>query len=81
MTRSELVLGLPDYEINDIQIQDGGMRILARYVGLRLCPHCGGDRLRNKGKYERRVRHENWGMRRCLLCLEACKWQCQSCER
>jgi len=81
LTRSELVLGLPDYEINDIQIQDGGMRILARYVGLRLCPHCGGDRLRNKGRYERRVRHENWGMRRCVLCLEACKWQCQSCER
>ena len=59
LTRSELVLGLPDYEINDIQIQEGGIRISARFKGVRSCPHCGGQRLRNKGRYERRVRHEN----------------------
>lgn len=81
MTRSELVLGLPEYEINDIRIQDGGIRILARYVGVRSCPHCGNERLRDKGRYQRLVRHENLGMRRCVLELEARKWQCQDCKR
>jgi transposase len=58
-----------------------GIRISARYVGLRSCPHCGGERLRNKGRYKRLVRHENLGMRHCVLELEACKWKCLSCER
>ena len=37
--------------------------------------------MRDKGRYTRRVRHENWGLRRCVLLLEAHKWQCQGCRR
>ena len=81
MIRSEIVLGLPDYEITGLEIRGGGIRISARYIGLKACPHCGSERLRNKGRYERRVRHENWGLRHCYLHLEACKWQCQGCGR
>jgi transposase len=81
LTRSEIVLGLPDYEINDFRITDGAIRITARYLGLRACPHCGGQSLRNKGRYTRQVQHENLGMRRCVLELEACKWKCLSCGR
>jgi hypothetical protein len=67
LIRSEIVLGLPAYEITDLQIRGGGIHISARYTGLRSCPHCGCDRLRNKGRYVRRVRHENWGLRHCVL--------------
>ncbi len=81
MIRSEIVLGLPDYEITELQISGGGVRISARHTGPRSCPHCGGNRLRNKGRYQRRVRHENWGLRHCVVELEARKFQCQSCGR
>jgi len=81
LIRSEIVLGLPDYEITELQISGGGVRISARHTGLKSCPHCGSDRLRNKGRYQRRVRHENWGLRHCVLELEARKFQCQSCGR
>ena len=79
--RSEIVLGLPDYEISEIQLKSGEIRISARYAGPKLCPHCGKDELRNKGRYQRQVGHEDWGLRHCVLELKACKWQCKSCER
>lgn len=81
MIKSEIVLRLPDYEISDLRISGGGVTISARHTGLRACPHCGSGRLRNKGRYQRRVRHEDWGLRHCVLQLEASKWQCQSCGR
>jgi transposase len=81
LIRSEIVLGLPDYEITDLQIRRGGIHISARYTGLRSCPHCGRNRLRNKGRYVRRVRHENWGLRHCVLEIEASKFQCHDCGR
>lgn len=81
MIRLEIVIGLPDYEISDIQIRDGKIRMRVRYMGPKACPECGSNRLRNKGRYERQVRHENWGLRHCVLDLEACKWQCQECGR
>ncbi len=81
MIRSEIVLGLPDYEITDLEIRGGGIRISARHIGAKACPHCGSGQLRNKGRYVRSVRHENWGLRHCLLQLEACKFHCQACGR
>ena len=53
MVRSEIVLGLPDYEVTDFEIRGGGIRIAARHTGERTCPHCGGKRLRNKERYVR----------------------------
>ena len=81
MIRSEIVIGLPEYEITDLQISEGKIRIWARCTGERVCPDCGGQQLRNKGRYTRQVRHENWGLRHCVLHLEACKWQCRACGR
>jgi transposase len=79
--RSEILLGLPLYEISDIQQVGGAVKIGARYVGPRQCPHCGSGQLRNKGKYLREVRHQNWGFRPVLLKLEARKWRCLQCGR
>jgi transposase len=46
-----------------------------------LCPHCGGERLRNKGRFIRRLRHASFGLRPAYLELEAHKYECLSCER
>ena len=81
MINSEAVLGLPDYQITGIEARRGRVRLSARYTGPIACPHCGGDRLRSKGRCDRQVRHENWGLRHCVLELEARKWQCLECGR
>ena len=81
MTNDEIVLGLPGYQITGLERTPGGVRIAARYDGPRACPHCGGTRLRSKGLYRRRVRHENWGLRHCQLEVEARKWRCLDCGR
>ena len=62
MIRSEAVLGLPGYQITGIEERNGRVRISARYTGPRSCPHCGGLRLRNKGRRIRQLRHESWGV-------------------
>jgi transposase len=78
---SDIVLGLPQYEITDIDRDAGMVRIFARYTGRISCPHCDSTNLRNRGAYFRSVRHETWGMRPCILELEAHKWRCRSCDR
>jgi len=56
LIRSEIVLGLPDDEITDLQIRGGEIHISARYTGLRSCPHCGRDRLWTRQSMECRQR-------------------------
>lgn len=74
-------MGLPGYQLTGIQRKEGRVSIEARLTEAASCPHCGSTRLRNKGRYRRRVRHESWGLRHCQLELEACKWQCRECGR
>ncbi len=81
MISVETVIGLPGYQITGIEEVEGMVRISARYVGTVVCPHCGGERLRLKGKRLRRPRHENWGLRGCVLLLESRKYRCQDCRR
>jgi transposase len=81
LIRSEAVLGLPQYELTGIAEERGWLLLSARYSGPIRCPHCGGERLRSKGRYTREVRHESWGERRCRLRLEAHKWACHGCRR
>ena len=81
MTESALILGLPDLQITDIQPRKGIMRISARYTGPRSCAHCGGVRLRSKGWVCRTIRHEDWGLRHCLLEVLVPKSQCAACGR
>jgi transposase len=59
----------------------GEVRISARYSGPISCPHCGGGKLRSKGRYRRQVRHEDLGIRHAVLDLEARKWQGLDCGR
>ena len=80
MTDSEIVLGLPQYEITSIERTGGTITISARHAGSISCPKCGGSRLRNKGWCHRKVRHDDWGFRRCLLQLQVRKSQCLDCR-
>ena len=81
MTDSEIVLGLPQYEIINIQRCGGTITISARHAGPISCPKCGGSRLRNKGWCRRKVRHDDWGFRRGILDLEVRKSRCLDCGR
>jgi transposase len=79
LTDSEIVLGLPLYEISNIERRGGTITISARYAGPISCPKCGGSRLRNKGWCRRSVRHDDWGFRRSVLALEVRKSRCLDC--
>ena len=81
MINLEILLGLPGYQITGIEGVGVEVRIAARYGGPVSCAHCGGARLRSKGRYIRQVRHENIGARHGVLELEARKWQCLDCGR
>jgi transposase len=81
LIRSEILLGLPDYEITAVDEVGGMVRIAARFIGTVLCPHCGEAKLRAKDRRLRLLRHESWGVRRCVLALETRKWLCRSCGR
>ena len=81
MISSELILGLPCYQITGIARHGRELRISARYSGPISCPDCGQRKLRKKDRYIRRVRHENLCGRYCVLLLEGRKWQCLGCDR
>ena len=81
MTESEILLGLPDLQITCIQRRNGTIRIAARYAGPKFCRHCEGTRLRNKGWVLRTIRHEDWGLRHCVLELAVPKSKCLTCGR
>jgi transposase len=81
LTDSEIVLGLPQYEINKIERSGGTITISARHAGPISCPRCGGTRLRNKGWCLRTIRHDDWGFRHCVLFLEVRKSRCFDCGR
>jgi transposase len=81
LTNSEILLGLPAYQITDIQMQKGVIRLTVHYTGPTSCPDCHSISLRNKGSYCRSVRHENWGQRTCFLQLRVSKWRCRDCGR
>jgi transposase len=81
MISSEVLLGLPGYECSELGWVDGAVWIGVRRAERPVCPRCGGTRLRSKGWIRRRVRHEDWGRRRCYLELELRKWLCRECGR
>ncbi len=53
----------------------------ARYTRPLACAHCGGTALRNKDRRLRRVRHDSWGTRKCVLELETRKYLCHNCGK
>ena len=81
MINSEILIGLPGYQITGIEMWKGEVRIAARCAGEVECPHCEGKSLRCKDRYVRRIRHEDWGQRRCVLLLEGRKFHCRDCGR
>ena len=81
MTKAEMMIGLPGYQITGMERVCGKVRIRARYTGAVECPHCGGNRLRSKGRYVRSVRHEDWRARATFLDIETQKWLCRDCNR
>ena len=51
LIESEILLGLPGYQITGIERIDGEVRISARYTGPKSCAHCGAVAVRSKGRF------------------------------
>jgi transposase len=81
LIKSEILLGLPGYQITGIEWSQGEVRISAQHQGPIVCLHCHSSQLRHKGWYVRRIRHEDWGLRHCVILLEGRKSQCLECGR
>ena len=81
MISSEAIIGLPEYQVTSIEEKEGQVRIAVRFTGKVSCPSCGSEKLRSKDRRIRRLRHESWGTRHCVLELETGKWKCRSCDR
>jgi transposase len=65
----------------DIENEGGALTITARFAGVASCPECRGQRLRNKGRIERKVRHVSWSARRVFLRLLGHVWLCRDCGK
>ena len=81
MDNTEILLGLPGYQITEMSRCGGQVRITARSSLATQCPRCTSSNLRSKGWFRRLVRHEDWGIRHCVLTLEGRKWKCLACGR
>ncbi len=79
MISEKAILGLPDYQITDIEEVAGEVRIRARYTGPVSCAHCGSMKLRQKDRRVRSLRHEFWGTRAVVLELDSRKFLCPVC--
>jgi transposase len=81
LTESEILLGLPEYQINEIEREGKQARIRARYMGSVQCKHCKSPLLRSKGLFRRSLRHYDLGGRPCHLQVEGRKYLCKQCGR
>jgi len=81
LTNSEAVIGLPEYELIDVDEVNRKLRVSVRYTGPRACPDCGGTKLRLKDRRLRHPRHASWGDRHCEFEVETSKWLCRQCGR
>ena len=74
-------IGLPDYEV--LEVDDKRSRTLIK-VATKLapaCPRCGSKRLHSKGPYERRVRHlPAFGVNSEVV-VQTRRYRCRDCER
>ena len=81
MIHSEAVLGLPGFEVTDVEESASMVCIRVRCGLPGSCVRCGSCDLRLRDRRIRFVRHESWGLRRCQLALDAHKWRCRACGR
>ena len=81
MSPAMLNLTLPGYRIIRFESKIT-MRVFVEALDTpRLCPCCGGVRLRSKGRYERRVRHLACFGHPSELVVACRRYECVSCER
>ncbi|MBD3277704.1 MAG: ISL3 family transposase [Candidatus Aegiribacteria sp.] len=80
MPHDSIILSLSGYRIERVH---GGNPVYLDvvYTGEVTCPFCKGGNLRNKGRYIRKLRHDNYGSRPCYLNLEGRKYYCRDCGR
>ena len=80
MPIDHIILNIEGYKIEKIS-EEKPYRITVKYIGKITCPHCNDKRLRNKGKYKRKVRHTDIHNKTIMLELKGNKYQCKSCKK
>ena len=73
------LLGLPHFRIDESEGLES-LKFWVTYLGPVTCPQCSTDKLRNKGKFQRLVRHTPMGLRPIVLVLHGCKYYCEKCD-
>lgn len=81
MTETEILIGLPGYQLTGVEKVGKSVRIGLRYTEPGSCVSCGSAERRSKGWCRRRVRHEDWGTRPVFLEIDLRKWRCKGCGR
>jgi len=80
MPQWESIVHLPGFHVERVEGLNP-VEMEVRYTEPARCPRCGGDRLRVKAQYLRRVRHESIGFRPCFLLIRGRKYFCRTCGR
>jgi transposase len=81
LTETEILIGLPGYQLTGVEKVGKSVRIGLRYTEPGSCASCGSAERRSKGWCRRRVRHEDWGTRPVFLEIDLRKWRCKGCGR
>jgi transposase len=76
----ESIIGLPDYKIISYQ-GTKTIEILAEYVGVIGCIHCGSVNLRKKERFDRVLRHHSIGLAKSVLLIRTHKFYCRDCGK
>jgi transposase len=82
MPKSDVIVNVPGITVKKvINLRTRTVLVQAVCTAKGPCPHCGAQRLRNKGKFIRQVRHQSIGLRNSVLRIQARKFRCLVCLR
>lgn len=81
MSPRMLYIGLPDYEVLEVDGKRSRTQIRVATKLAPKCPDCGGQKLHSKGRYERRVKHQGLCGKHVELLVQTRRYRCLECER
>jgi transposase len=78
--RKDVILNLPGYSIVRVS-GNNPILIEVKYNRVIRCAYCNHKKLRKKDSFERKIKHESYGLRYTYLCIKTHKFQCTACKR
>jgi transposase len=81
MSPRMLYIGLPEYEVIEVECKRSRTQIRVATKLAPECPCCAGTRLHSKGRYERRVKHQSLCGQLVELVVDTRRYRCCECNR